>query len=74
MSEFCEGHGNKKMSLFLDIIAGLIVIAGAILWLALLVRSWKVLGLAISVLEHFLEHHQKLWDALDAIRSRRDQE
>lgn len=62
------------MKLFLDVIAGLIAVVGAILWLALLIRSWKALGLAISVLEHFLEHQQKLWDALDAIRNRRDKE
>ena len=62
------------MKLFVDIIAGLIAIGGAILWGALLIRSWKALGLAMSILEHFLQHHQKLWDALDPIRNWRDEE
>lgn len=62
------------MDLFLQMIAGLIAIVGAIFWLALMIRSWKALGLAISLLEAFLENQQKIWDALDAIRTQRDKE
>ena len=60
------------MDIVLDIIAGLIGIITAIFWLALMTRSWKALGLAISILEVFLENQQKVWDTLNTIRTQHD--
>ena len=58
----------------MDFIEALITVVCYGFIIAILVRLWKVLGLLKSVLNAFLEHHETLWEALDAIREQWNRE
>ena len=62
------------MSAFLDLIGSVLVLVIFGFCFFILHRIWRVLGLLDSVLNTFLARHGKLWNALDAISKRRDED